>query len=123
MNIDWDKLGTFIQAVGFPVAFIVMFFGPFVWIIARLFFKYGPVIAESHVNFMQSAAATQEQNANTLARLESSVKEKHVDHTTTHHAIGLVAQAGISMLDNDHQGARTKLERVELVLHRKEESK
>jgi uncharacterized membrane protein YhiD involved in acid resistance len=124
MNIDWEKFGNFVSSVGVPAALIFLFLAavvaPFVLVFLSLLKKYGPRLAESHINFMESAERTQEQNANTLARLESTVKEKHADHTQTHHAIGLVAQAGISMLDNDHQGARTKLERVELVLTRKD---
>lgn len=123
MSFDWKEMGTFVQAVGVPFAVLLLFVGPFVFLFFSIVKKYGPRLAESHINFMESAERTQEQNANTLARLESTVKEKHIDHTTTHHAIGLVAQAGISMLDNDHKGARTKLERVELVLHRKDEAK
>jgi len=123
MSLDWEKMGSFVQAVGVPMACLLLFVGPFVFLAFSLFKKYGPRLAESHINFMESAERTQEQNANTLARLESTIKEKHIDHTATHEAIGLVAKAGISMLDNDHPAARSKLERVEFVLTRKDAAK
>ena len=109
-------MGAFVQAVGVPFAILLLFVGPFVYLFFTLFRKYGTRIAESHINFMDSAAKTQEQNATTLERLETTITVKHVDHNATHQAIGLVAQAGISMLDNDHKEARTKLEKVEYVL-------
>ena len=116
MSVDWDRMGVFVQNVGVPFAVLLLFCGPFIYLLFTLIRKYGGRIAESHMKFMDSAAATQEQNAATLSRLEETVASKHVDHTATHHAIGLVAAAGISMLDNDHKQARTKLERVEHVL-------
>jgi hypothetical protein len=116
MDIDWEKLSAFIQAVGVPFAVLLLFVGPFVYLIFTFCKKYGAQIAESHIRFMESSATTQEKNAETLSKLEATVTAKHVDHTTTHHAIGLVAQAGIHMLDEDHKGARSKLERVSHVL-------
>lgn len=116
MDIDWEKLSAFIQAVGVPFAVLLLFVGPFVFLVFTFVKKYGAQIAESHIRFMESSATTQEKNAETLSKLEATVTAKHVDHTTTHHAIGLVAQAGIHMLDEDHHGARTKLERVSHVL-------
>jgi hypothetical protein len=116
MTIDWEKLSAFVQAVGVPFAVLLLFVGPFVFLIFTFVKKYGARIAESHINFMESSASTQEKNADTLSRLESTVASKHIDHTTTHHAIGLVAQAGIHMLDEDPKGARSKLERVNHVL-------
>lgn len=123
MTIEWAEMGKFVQAVGVPMAVLLLFVGPFVLLLYKFFNKYGAKIAESHIKFMDSAALTQEKNADTLARLETTVTQKHADHTVTHQAIGLVAQAGISILDNDHKSARTKLERVEHVLTRKDDSK
>lgn len=117
--MDWNAMGTFVQAVGVPFAVLLLFVGPFVYLLFTLTKKYGARIAESHMNFMESAAQTQEKNAETLSRLETVIAQKHIDHTTTHHAIGLVAQAGIAMLDDDHASAREKLEQVEYVFIRK----
>lgn len=119
MSVEWEKLSAFVQAVGVPFAVLLLFVGPFVYLAFTLVKKYGASIAEAHINFMTSAEKTQEKNAETLSRLETTVAAKHVDHTTTHHAIGLVAEAGIHMLDEDHKGARTKLERVSHVLRYK----
>lgn len=116
MTIEWDKLSAFVQAVGVPFAVLLIFVGPFVYLTYTLISKYGASIAQAHINFMESAEKTQEKNADTLSRLETKIQEKHIDHTNTHHAIGLVAQAGIHMLDEDKKGARTKLERVGHVL-------
>ena len=116
MDIEWEKLRAFVQAVGVPFAVLLLFVGPFVYLVFTFVKKYGAQIAESHIRFMESSATTQEKNAETLSKLEATVTAKHVDHTTTHHAIGLVAQAGIHMLDEDHKGARSKLERVSHVL-------
>lgn len=116
MTVDWEKLSAFVQAVGVPFAVLLLFVGPFVYLVFTFVKKYGAQIAESHIRFMDCSATTQEKNAETLAKLETTVAAKHIDHTTTHHAIGLVAQAGIHMLDEDHKGARSKLERVSHVL-------
>jgi hypothetical protein len=123
MIIDWEKMGNFVQSVGVPSAILFSLIAPFGYLLYGFLRKYGATIAESHIKFMDSAAITQEKNADTLARLETTVAQKHADHTVTHQAIGLVAQAGISILDNDHKSARTKLERVEHVLTRKDESR
>jgi hypothetical protein len=84
-----------------------------------MFIKYGPRIAEAHIAFMSSATVTQEKNADTLAKLESTATKDQQSHSATHHAIGLVAEAGIATLDGNHQAARTKLEKVETVLFQK----
>jgi len=116
MDIEWEKLSAFVQAVGVPFAVLLLFVGPFVYLVFTFVKKYGAKIAESHIRFMESSATTQEKNAETLSKLEATVATKHQDHITTHQAIGLVAQAGIHMLDEDHKGARSKLERVNHVL-------
>lgn len=116
MTIDWEKLSVFVQAVGVPFAILLLFVGPFVYLTYTLINKYGSSLAEAHINFMESAEKTQEKNAETLSRLEITIQQKHIDHKNTHHAIGLVAQAGISILEDDKKGARIKLERVGHVL-------
>jgi hypothetical protein len=114
--IDWEKLGTFVQVVGVPFAILLLFVGPFIYLIFGLVKKYGARIAESHLNFMESASVTQEKNAETLAKLEDVVAKKHIDHVATHHAIYLMASAGISFLDSDHAAARIKLTQIGRVL-------
>lgn len=115
-NLDWDKIGAFVQTVGIPFACLLIFVGPFMWLAFSLARKYGPRIAESHIAFLNSATQTQERNAETLEKLADSASKDQESHYTTHHAIGLVAEAGLAMLDEDHDSARTKLHRVEVVL-------
>ena len=116
MTIDWDKMSSFVQAVGIPFSLLLLLIGPVVYLAFTFTKKYGGQIAESHIRFMESSATTQEKNAETLAKLETTVTAKHVDHVATHHAISLVAEAGIHMLDEDSTNARNKLERVGHVL-------
>jgi len=116
MDIDWEKLGSFVQVVGVPFAVLLLFVGPFVYLIFGLVRKYGAQIAESHMAFMETASQTQTKNADTLSRLEDVVAKKHIDHVATHSAIYLIASAGISHLDSDHAAARDKLTQVGRVL-------
>lgn len=115
-NFDWEKIGAFVQTVGIPFACLLIFVGPFMWLAFSLVRKYGPRIAESHVAFLNSATQTQEKNAETLGKLAETSMKDHELHNTTHHAIGLVAEAGLAILDEDHEEARSKLQRVETVL-------
>ena len=121
-NLEWDKVTTFIQTVGIPFACLLLFIGPFMW----LALKYGPKIVDAHVAFLTSATETQKQNsdtqaknAQTLEKLEETASRDQESHYTTHHAIGLVAEAGLAILDENHNAARSKLQRVELVLNSK----
>jgi hypothetical protein len=119
MSIDWTSVAQFVQAVGIPFACLILFVGPFLWLFFTLGRKYGPRIAEAHIAFMNSATATQEKNAETLAKLETTATKDQQYHNLTHHAIGLVAEAGIATLDGDHDSARVKLQKVETVLFQK----
>jgi hypothetical protein len=119
MSIDWTSVAQFVQAVGIPFACLILFVGPFLWLFFTLGRKYGPRIAEAHIAFMNSATATQEKNAETLAKLEATATKDQQSHNVTHHAIGLVAEAGIATLDGDHDSARVKLQKVETVLFQK----
>jgi hypothetical protein len=119
MSIDWTSVAQFVQAVGIPFACLILFVGPFLWLFFSLGRKYGPKIAEAHIAFMTSATATQEKNAETLAKLETTATKDQQSHNVTHHAIGLVAEAGLATLDGDHDEARSKLQRVESVLLQK----
>ena len=121
-NLDWDKVTAFIQTVGVPFACLLLFIGPFMWLVI----KHGPKIVDAHVAFLTSATETQRQNSETqaknavtLGKLEETASKDHESHYTTHHAIGLVAEAGLAILDEDHNAARSKLQRVELVLNSK----
>ena len=114
--MDWEKMGAFVQVVGVPFAILLLFVGPFVYLAFSLIRRYGSRIAESHLNFMESASTTQEKNAETLAKLEDVIARKHIDHVATHHAISLIASAGMSFLDEDHAAARIKLSQVGRVL-------
>ena len=118
-DFDWSKFATFVQTVGIPFACLLLFVGPFLWLFFSLGRKYGPKIAEAHVEFMSSATRTQEKNAETLAKLEETASKDQEAHYATHHAIGLVAEAGLATLDGNHDTARNKLQRVEMVLAKK----
>lgn len=118
MNIEWEKLGEFVRNVGVPFAVLLLFVGPFVYLFFTFVRKYGSQITEAHIRFIESCELTQEKNAETLQRLEHTIAEKHIDHQSTHKAIGLVAQAGVAMLDDRKHDARTKLSQVDEVLYR-----
>lgn len=115
-SINWEKIGSFVQTVGIPFACLLLFAGPFLWLAFSLIRKYGPKIADAHIAFMDSATKTQEKNADTLAKLEQTASRDQEAHYTTHHAIGLVAEAGLATLDGNHDAARSKLQKVETVL-------
>lgn len=116
MTIEWDKLGSFVQAVGVPFAILLIFVGPFVYLSFLMFQKYGSKIAEAHFNFLTVATDTQKSNADTLVRLELAVSQKNTDHRNTHGALSTIAAAGIDILDDDKKAARSKLEKVEVML-------
>lgn len=118
MSIEWEKLAQFIQNVGVPFAVLLLFVGPFVYLCFTFVKKYGTQITEAHIKFIESCEITQEKNAETLQRLEHTITEKHIDHQSTHKAIGLVAQAGVAMLDDKKHEARSKLSQVDEVLYR-----
>jgi hypothetical protein len=120
MHIDYEKAAQFVQSVGIPFACLLIFAGPFIWLAFSFVRKYGPRIADAHIAFMDSATRTQEQNADTFAKLEKTAAADQQQHYSTHHAIGLVAQAGLATLDGDHEAARRKLQKVEIVLEKRE---
>lgn len=114
---DWS---TFISNVGVPMAilFIVLFVFvlPFVLFVVALLKKYVPRLIESHIGFMETSSQTQATNAETLAKLETTITAKHQDHVATHEAILLGAKAGIAILDGEHNEARGHLNRIDQVL-------
>lgn len=114
---DWSG---FISNVGIPMAilFIVLFVFvlPFVLFVVAILKKYVPRLIESHIGFMETSSRTQETNAMTLSRLETTITAKHQDHAATHEAILLGARAGIAILDGDHIEARDHLARIDGVL-------
>lgn len=115
-SIDWDKFGTFVENVGVPFACLLLFVGPFVWLIYRIGSKYGTAIAQAHLEFMVSATKTQEQNAEVLAKLEKTTASDLAD---THTAISLVAQAGIDHIDGLTDSAKDRLNQVTTVLKKR----
>ena len=114
---DWS---TFISNVGIPMAilFIVLFVFvlPFVLFVVAMLKKYVPRLIESHIGFMETSSQTQATNAETLAKLETTITVKHQDHVATHEAILLGAKAGIAILDGEHTEARGHLTRIDQVL-------
>ncbi len=117
--IDWERVGKFIETVGGPMAFLLLFAGPFIWLLYSLVKKYGARMAESHLNFVESATRTQEQNAETLRRLEATLATNQSGHAVTHQAISLVSNAGLAIIDGDHPRAKAELSKVDLVLKTK----
>jgi len=111
---------SFISNVGAPMAmlFIVMFIFvlPFVLFVVQMLRKYVPQLIESHMGFMETSGRTQETNAETLAKLETTISAKHQDHMATHEAILLGAKAGMAILDGEHNEARGHLTRIDQVL-------
>lgn len=114
---DWS---AFISNVGVPMAilFILLFVFvlPFVVLVISMLRKYVPQLIESHMGFMETSSRTQETNAATLAKLETTISAKHQDHVATHEAILLGAKAGIAILDGEHNEARDHLTRIDKVL-------
>ena len=114
---DW---GAFITNVGAPMAilFIVLFVFvlPFVVFVVAMLKKYVPRLIESNIEFMETSSQTQATNAETLAKLETTINVKHQDHVATHEAILLGAKAGIAILEGEHNEARGHLNRIDQVL-------
>ena len=117
--IDWEKVGQFIQVVGIPMACLLLFTGPFIWLAFSLGRKYGTRMAEAHLRFMDSATKTQELNAETLQRLENTLSQNQAGHAVTHQAISLVSNAGLAIIEGDHPRAKNELAKVDLVLKAK----
>ncbi len=126
MNISAENLNgwsSFISNVGIPMAilFIVLFVFvlPFVLFVVAMLKKYVPRLIESHIGFMETSSQTQSTNAETLAKLETTISAKHQDHLATHEAILLGAKAGMAILDGEHNEARGHLTRIDQVLGKK----
>ena len=117
--IDWEKVGQFIQVVGIPMACLLLFTGPFIWLAFSLGRKYGTRMAEAHLRFMDSATKTQELNAETLQRLENTLSQNQAGHAVTHQAISLVSNAGLAIIEGDHPRAKNELAKVDMVLKTK----
>lgn len=114
---DW---GSFISNVGAPMAIcfivLIVFVLPFLLLALSMIRKHVPQLIESHIGFMETSSKTQETNATTLAKLETTITAKHQDHVATHEAILLGAKAGIAILDGEHSEARGHLTRIDQVL-------
>jgi len=110
----------FITNVGIPMAILfivlIVFVLPFVFFLVSMLKKYVPMLIESHIGFMDTSGRTQETNAETLAKLETTISAKHQDHMATHEAILLGAKAGMAILDGEHNEARGHLTRIDQVL-------
>lgn len=115
-SVDWDQLGTFVQTVGVPFACLLLFTAPIIWVIVSLVRKYGNRMAEAHIQFLTSASESQTKNSQTLERLVEMIGRDQEGHAVTHKALGLVTEAGLAMLDNDHHKARNELAKVDFVL-------
>ena len=122
-GLQTENLGgwsSFISNVGAPMAilFIVLFLFilPLFLFVVAILKKYVPRLIEGHIGFMETSSKTQETNATTLAKLESTITAKHQDHVATHEAILLGAKAGIAILDGEHSEARGHLNRIDQVL-------
>ena len=127
MNISTENLkswSSFISNVGIPMAilFILLFVFvlPFVLLVVAMLKKYVPRLIESHMGFMEVSSRTQETNATTLAKLETTISAKHQDHMATHESLLLAARAGMAMLDGEHGEARGHLSRIDQVLTKRQ---
>lgn len=118
-TIDWAAIGEFIKMVGVPMACLLLFTAPFIWLAFSIGRKYGSKIAEAHLRFMDSATKTQEVNAGTLQRLENTLSQDQAGHAVTHQAISLVSNAGLAIIEGDHPRAKNELAKVDLVLKEK----
>jgi len=100
------------------ILFIVLFLFimPLFLFVVAILKKYVPRLIESHIGFMETSSQTQATNAETLAKLETTITVKHQDHVATHEAILLGAKAGIAILDGEHNEARGHLNRIDQVL-------
>lgn len=116
---DWEKVGTFIQTVGVPFACLLLFAGPFVYLFFNLAKEYGPKIARAHIDFVSASVKIQEQNAETLAKLERSMATGSFGHSVTHQAISRLTTAGIHMIDGDTESAKKELRKIDGVLESK----
>jgi len=110
---DWDKVGTFIQTVGVPFTCLLLFAAPFIYLLFSLVKQYGPKIAQSHISFVESSIKIQEQNAQTLSKLERSMAASSFGHNVTHQAIHRLTTAGIHIIDGDRESARKELGKVD----------
>jgi len=118
ISINWAEVGTFIQSVGVPFACLLIFAGPFIYLLFNLLREYGPQICKAHVEFVQSTTKIQTQNSEILARLESKVSDCVSLHDDTISSIRTIAKAGSKIIEGDKEAARKELQGVEIALEK-----
>lgn len=118
ISINWSEVGTFIQSVGVPFACLLIFAGPFIYLLFNLLREYGPQFCKAHVEFVQSTTKIQTQNSEILARLESKVSDCVSLQDDTISSIRTIAKAGSKIIEGDKEAARKELQRVEIALEK-----
>lgn len=117
MTIDWIAIGDFIKTVGIPTGLLLLVIVPLVYAVYNVIKEWGPKVAQSHVAFLTTATETQVKNADTLSRLESTIRTSVQDHYNFTKAIRLGAQAGEAMLKDQKEVAKIKLAQINDLLN------
>ena len=99
MNIEWDKLGKFVQDVGIPFAIVVMFVGPIVYAIYRLISVQGPRVVDKHNDFLERTAAASERNADSISSMAATNALVANGHQCTHEAIKEIVRGARKAID------------------------
>lgn len=87
MNIEWEKLGKFVESVGIPFAVVVLLIAPLVYAVYWFITRQGPKIVEKHNNFVERQAVVSERNADSIAMMAASNSASQANHEATHNAI------------------------------------
>jgi len=120
MTIDWLVIGDFIKSVGIPTGLLLLVIVPLVRAIYNLIREWGPKVAQSHVDFLNTATETQLKNSDTLSKLEQTIRVSVHDHLSFTKAIRLGAQAGEAILNDKKDVARIKLAQINELLNENE---
>lgn len=117
MTIDWTAIGEFVKTVGIPTGLLLLVIVPLVYALYSVIKEWGPKVAQSHVNFLTTATETQAKNAETLSKLESTIRISVQDHLNFTKAIRLGAQAGEAILQDKKDVAKIKLAQINDLLN------
>lgn len=120
MTVDWVAIGDFVKSVGIPTGLLLLVIVPLVYAAYNVIKEWGPKVAQSHVNFLTTATETQAKNAETLSKLESTIRISVHDHLSFTKAIRLGAQAGEAILNDKKDVARIKLAQINELLNENE---
>lgn len=99
MNIEWEKLGKFVQDVGIPFAIVVMFIAPLVYAIYKVISVQGPKLVEKHNDFLERTAITSERNSDSIASMAATNALVASGHQCTHDAIKEIVRGARKAID------------------------